>query len=454
MYLMLYTAENNKGIKVRSTLMSPRLIITTVLVLISLIGGHIASASEQTAASQTPASPYSGSMWERAAVTGDWGGVRNDLAAKGIAVESTLTQTWQKVVDGGTNKSGEYGGRYNATIHMDFKKMGLWERAFLTVEIEGRYTEASANHNTGSLMPVNMSDFFPELGEKGEQLTVPSVVYTQFLSESFGVYGGKCDLIMNGDKNEFAHGKGDTQFMNMAFNLNPALGIVAPPYAWGGGAIILPTQNPNEWVASVGAVKTLGEASTSGIDDIDNGPTTLAAETRLTTDFFDMTGHQLVGYAHSDKSYTSLDQNPYDIIVPGFPAKKESGTWAAYYNFDQYLYEPDKGSGRGAGVFGRFGSTDGEANPVHYFASIGIGGKGICDDRPLDRFGIGYYYLWIANQEVTNAGGFGDTKGVEAFYNIALTKWVYLTPDIQVIDPSKTQVDTAVVVGARLQMVF
>ena len=126
------------------------------------------------------------------------------------------------------------------------------------------------------------------------------MVFTQFLSESFGLFGGKIDNVMNADKNEFAHGKGDTQFMNMAFNLNPALALVAPQYTWGGGAIILPTENYKEWIVSFAAMKTLGEASTSGIDDIDNGPTTLAAETRLTTDFFDMTGHQLIGYTHSD----------------------------------------------------------------------------------------------------------------------------------------------------------
>lgn len=433
-----------------------RIIVTVAVMCMVCMGGVVFAAEQQAANSQKPvidATPYSGNLWDRATLTGDWGGVRNDIADKGVTIDATLTQSWQKAVDGGINKSGEYGGRYNATINMDFKKMGLWEGAFLMIEVEGRYTESSANRNTGALLPVNTSAAFPQPGEGGEQITLPAAVFTQFLSESFGVFGGKLDTVMNGDKNDFAHGKGDTQFMNMAFNLNPALALTVPQYTWGGGAILLPTQNPKEWVATASAMKTSGEASTSGIDDIDNGPTTIVLETRLTTDFFDMTGHQLVGYAHSDKSFTSLDQS-VGTIIEGFPVSKDKGSWAAYYNFDQYFYEPEKGSGRGAGVFGRFGSTDGEANPVHYFASAGIGGKGICADRPLDRFGIGYYYLWVANQDVPNDLGFGDTKGVEVFYNIALTKWVYLTPDIQVIDPSQRDVDRAVVVGARLQMVF
>jgi porin len=423
-----------------------------------LLAGGMAFGAEQGAPESIKpvieATPYSGSLWERTTLTGDWMGERNELANKGVTFDMTLTQIWQKVVEGGRNTSGTYSGRYNATINMDFQKMGLWPGAFLMVEMEGRYTESTTNRNTGALLPANTSDVYPEAGESGEQITLPSVVFTQFLCEYFGVFGGKLDTVMNGDLNEFAHGKGDTQFMNMAFNLNPALALIFPQYTWGGGAIVLPTKNPNEWVATAAAMKTEGQASTSGIEDISEGPTTIALQTRLRTNFFDMTGHQLVGFARSNKSFTSLDTNIRGHFIEGLPVSKEDSSWCAYYNFDQYFYEPDKGSGRGAGLFGRFGASDGEANPVHYFTSVGVGGKGICPERPFDRFGVGYYYITVANKDVPQTLGFGDTQGFEAFYNIAMTKWMYLTPDIQVIDPSQNNVNTAVVVGARLQMVF
>jgi porin len=57
-----------------------------------------------------------------------------------------------------------------------------------------------------------------------------------------------------------------------------------------------------------------------------------------------------------------------------------------------------------------------------------------------------------------------DEWGFEAFYNVALTPWLLLTPDIQVIGPTQKQrvislrdrksVDTAVALGFRLQVVF
>jgi porin len=63
-----------------------------------------------------------------------------------------------------------------------------------------------------------------------------------------------------------------------------------------------------------------------------------------------------------------------------------------------------------------------------------------------------------------------DEYGLEAYYNIAITPWMKLTPDIQVIRPAQKQalkidedtlllskkkdVDTATVIGLRLQMIF
>jgi porin len=61
-----------------------------------------------------------------------------------------------------------------------------------------------------------------------------------------------------------------------------------------------------------------------------------------------------------------------------------------------------------------------------------------------------------------------DEYGFEAYYNVAITPWLQLTPDIQVIRPSQKEVinrvglitfdrknvQTATVLGLRLQLVF
>jgi len=210
-----------------------------------------------------------------------------------------------------------------------------------------------------------------------------------------------------------------------------------------------------------------GDPQTSGFGDLYADELNFAGEGRLRTGFFGLTGHQLVGGAYSNKEFTSIDQR-VGFVLENRKFEKEDGSWSVYYNFDQYFYETAKGSGRGIGLFGRFGASDGNPNLMQYFYSAGIGGKGFFASRPYDQFGMGYYYLDI--QSPTLQGPLRtreflrDEWGFEAFYNVALTPWLLLTPDLQVIGPaSKRQrilqreresVDTAVVMGFRMQVVF
>jgi len=187
------------------------------------------------------------------------------------------------------------------------------------------------------------------------------------------------------------------------------------------------------------------------------------------TDFFGLTGHQLVGSMYSTKNFASLDQS-LRFIIENRTIEEKNNSWCFYYNFDQYVYEPKRGEG--IGVFGRFGVSDGNPNPIHHFYSIGIGGKGVVPGRTLDSFGLGYYYVDIRNPKfigpVATREFLRDEYGVEAYYNIGITPWMKLTPDIQVIRPAQKKqivgqdiltaslkdVDTATVIGLRLQLIF
>ena len=107
-----------------------------------------------------PGHPYSGDFFSRSTLTGDWGGARNDLAAKGVTFDVSVTQVTQGVLSGGKDSSWQYGGRGDLTAHLDTQKLGLWPGGFLTVELEGNWTD-SANGSTGALMPVNSNQLYP-----------------------------------------------------------------------------------------------------------------------------------------------------------------------------------------------------------------------------------------------------------------------------------------------------
>ena len=46
---------------------------------------------------------YSGDLWSRSTLTGDWWGLRNQLAEKGVTFDLNITQVGQGVVAGGKN---------------------------------------------------------------------------------------------------------------------------------------------------------------------------------------------------------------------------------------------------------------------------------------------------------------------------------------------------------------
>ena len=87
--------------------------------------------------------------------------------------------------------------------------------------------------------------------------------------------------------------------------------------------------------------------------------------------------------------------------------------------------------------------------------SAGIGGRGVIDSRPNDVFGVGYFYNDIYDDRFTTGLGFdGDSSGVEAFYNLAITPAARLSVNLQYLEPSLEDVDDAVVLSGRLHITF
>jgi porin len=451
---------------------------TLKIIAIAIFLVEVCFAPHGRAAEAPAANPYSGDIWSRSTLTGDWWGLRNQLAQKGVTVDMSLTQAAQGIVHGGKDSGWQYsGGRGDIILNLDTQKLGLWPGGFLNVEAEGNFIPAdtlrkSINGRAGSLMPVNSNQFYPT--PAGDNFNLPALNFTQFLSPYFGLTLGKYATLTStsGDMNEFAHGKGDTQFMNLALNANPVMVLTVPYSTLATGLLVLPTKDPKQAIVSFFVMSSTGKASTSGFDDLNDDNLTFAGEGRVRTDFFGLTGHQLLGATYSNRRFTSIDQNARFIFENGaFEGKK--GSWNVYYNFDQFLYEPKKGSGEGIGVFGRFGASDGNPNFMHFFYSLGIGGKGVIPGRHNDKYGFGFYYIDVKNPKLQ--GLFQTTKllrdeyGFEAFYNFAVTPWLMLTPDIQVVRGaqkntftidslptivSRKSIGTATILGLRAQVVF
>lgn len=178
----------------------------------------------------------------------------------------------------------------------------------------------------------------------------------------------------------------------------------------------------------------------------------MAAETRIPTNFFNKPGHQLFAATYNSRNFATLDQDPR-IILPQVPINQTSGSWSAYWNFDQYLHVDPCDPTKGWGVFGRAGVADSETNPLSWFLSFGVGGTSPISGRANDSFGAGWYYSGTSDEIApfieAVTGPIGDSQGLEFYYNYEVTPSFHLTPDLQVLIPARQQTDTAVLLGLR-----
>ena len=367
-----------------------------------------------------------------------------------VQLEVDFVQTFQGMVDGGIDEGSEYTGSLDYVLKLDIQKLGLWPGAFVLVRGETLFGDA-VNGQIGSLMASNADALFPVPGEDLSTLTDLNIV--QFLHPMAGIVLGKISTL-DGDANEFAHGRGTDQFLNLALALNPVTLRTVPYSGLGAGLIVVPTE---EITLQILALDAEGTAQSDGFDTVFKDGTVLAFEGRIATHLFDLPGHHLLGGTWSSRNFVSTDQDRRLLLnlLPGItiPAERVSDSWSVYYNFDQYLWQPEGNSERGVGVFGRLGFADEDASPIGWFVSVGVGGKGVIPGREEDSFGLGYFIVG-ASDKFPGLADLDHGQGFEIYYDIAATSWLNLTPDLQVIDSALPRIDTAVVLGLRTKIEF
>jgi porin len=389
-------------------------------------------------------------------LTGDWFGYRGKLADNGITMDIDIMQSFQGVVDGGTDSSWEYGGSAELNFQLDFKKIGLWPGAFINGRAIIQFGQF-VNKDTGAIIAANTDGLFPLPDYDG--VTLSQLVFTQFLSESFAVFLGKIDTT-EGDSTAFSGARGKDNFMNQSLVFNSALARAVPMSSLGAGLIFIwpDVHAERPYTLAFSVLGADGMPNTAGFDDDFDDGEVYSAEFKLPTEFFGKDGNHTFGAVYSDKDLTLLDPDPQLIFGPiGLPLKltleEEEDTWGFTYNFDQYLFTEEGDKTQGFGLFGRYGFADDETSPIEHFWSIGLGGKGIIDGRDEDTFGIGYYFIDFSDKlpkpisdQVDNSYGF------EIFYNIEVTPWLHITPDFQILEPSNEDVDTTYITGFRIRI--
>jgi porin len=378
------------------------------------------------------------------------------MATKGINLDVDLVQSLQGLNSGGSLRSQDsvlyrYGGYVDYRLNVDTGKLGLWPGGFLALKAETQFASFLESGHTGALFAPNAAALYPVPFDETSALS--SVVFTQFLAKFFGIYLGKID-IFQADANAFAH-EFKTQFMNMAFGPALVAAMTVPYTPLGAGFVLLPTESV---VFNLGVLSPTGKANSAGFDELYKDGVVLGPELRVGVKPFGLPGHQTIGGTWSSKTFNTLEQDPrIALALLGLPVevpiRQQSSSWSVYYNFDQFLYTTKPDGSQGLGIFGRIGFADGDTNPIEQFYSFGVGGQGMLPGRDLDRFGIGFYYTSFS-RDLRGLILDSSEIGLEIFYNIAATNWLYVTPDIQVIEPAGRRSETAFITGLRVQTRF
>ncbi|HEX4795594.1 MAG TPA: carbohydrate porin [Humisphaera sp.] len=389
-------------------------------------------------------------------LTGNWWGARDTLASKGVELDVSLTQFYQGVTRGGIDTGFDYGGKLDSYLRFDGSKAGLVPGLSITAHLETRYGQ-DINNDDGMLAFGNFNMAFPTANESATGLT--ALKLTQTFGDHFMLIAGKINTLDDFRLN-FTGFNGLERFMNSAMVANIINARTIPYSTYGGGFSVFSNEGPQFLFL---ARDPDNHPTTADLDKLFARGVVLSASLRMPVTPMGLRGTQVIGGNWSSRDYTSLEPTAWtNPPGQGTPAPQESGSWALYYNFDQYLWISSSNADRNVGIFGMFGLSDGNPNFVRWNATVGVGGSGLIPGRKYDTCGLGYFYLGLSEQFKDLLAGptappgvaQRDEQGVELYYNVAIAPWCHLTADLQVVEPSTRATDMTVLAGARLKIDF
>lgn len=390
--------------------------------------------------------PCDGGWCSSPYLLGDWGGTRSSLTEQGITLDASVTQYYQGVTSGGRRQEFQYSGHGEYILNTDFGKLGVKDGLLMKIRAEHRFG-TPINQSAGVLLSPAMLSTFPD--PQTEDLLVTEFLFTQFLSEDVAVYAGKMMTVQSG-LTPFTAGRGDDTFMNANF-IFPVTATFSAPYSTlGAGITIFQEKFP---VFSLSVLNSNDTIKSSGFDELFEDGVALTGALSLPTKFSGKLGAHTFGFTWNNRKQTALGQDPR-VVLPGFPPVQVSEAWSLFWSGFQYIGTYDDPT-KGWGVFAAAGISDENPTLTRTWMNAGIGGNVPLHGRPNDRFGVGWFYNELSSETgpiLNLLTAPADSWGVELFYNFALTSSIYITPDLQILQPGNRRDDTALLFGVRAHL--
>ena len=409
--------------------------------------------------------PYNQELAKRATLTDLSGGPKERLRNYGIETQTWATQIYQGITSGEDASISRYGGKVDSFFTVTPGKIGLLPGFHLDVQYE-HYFGLDVNRLDDALIPVNTAQAYLRAGGYHSAL---SITGTQNLTDNISVTVGKFNLMTLASRTPLIGGGGLNTFMNRAFAL-PSTGVsytsetggagdrvvLSSPYSLGGMAeykkgplqLDLFLTDPR----SAQSPRVIQRPFEEGI--------ALGGGIGYSTSILSLNGTHMLRAAYSNASGINLNSIS-DIgrsisTLQGSETKK--GYWFSSYYFTQNLYQSASNSEKGWGIFGLYTLSDGNPTPIKWSMLAGLAGYNLFEERQDDRWGIGFYHFGVSQQLITSLQNLDIQRssegGIEAFYNLAINKWSYISADFQIIEPWVTNKPLQSVLAVRMQTRF
>jgi porin len=395
-------------------------------------------------------------LMERDNLTGNWGGLRDDLKAAGYILGATETTDLLGVADGGVKRGAIVEGRLELDLDVNLDTVLGWDNTVLhasAYQIHGR--GLSGNDLGGNILTVSNIEatrafrLFDLWLEKG------------FFDNAFSLRLGQLAA-----DDEFVTSQYAAALVNSTFGW-PAITSLALPS--GGPAYPLATPGIRVKAALSDAIAIQlavfnGDPAggSSQIDpqlrdntgiafNLNRGPFAIAeaswaigAQSEAATPASIL---KLGAWYDADRfGDVALDRSGYllsDTRSSGLP-RMHNGNFGVYFIADQLLFHEPDTDDQGLGIFLRLSAAPPDRNFISVYVDSGLSYKGLIDGRDDDLISLGVAYAPVSDRArrlaadlLRSAGQLsgapdGETA-VELTYQIAVAPWWIMQPDIQYI---------------------
>jgi porin len=384
--------------------------------------------------------------WRENTLTGDWGGLRGELAERGVVFDIRYVSLLVDNTHGGFDTGFFGAGPLGITTTVDTEKLWGHEGGTIFFDWEfnhwynGRFAPLGTFDPTGSFVGVNTNFMDSDISELNQ---IAQLYYEQsWNDDAWAAAFGKMDANVR-----FASVQAAGAFQYSSAMYTPTLNRFIPTYPNEATALVGQWGSGEEFAAKFGWFDGTSAAydlatGTVGPDTGPRGPRT----------FFDNHGNYwLVGQV--DRAWQVRSVLPGwasagvwlqtgSVATLGTDTAGVSNVPGCYLQWQQMLWTPSSdlaADGGGVTYFGQFGWSDPNKNPVHWSLMTGMSATGVFPTRLADAVGILFSHAEFTGiagvyQSVSRDGQLGVAGGqeaaIESFYLWQWTDWSYLQPGV------------------------